>query len=121
MLRLISRNFSAKANLLSITSQATSKLKELMEKQPKDVIGLKIGVKKRGCNGMSYTMEYAKQKNKLDEMVEIDGIKVIIDARAVMFILGTTMDYINTTTREEFTFENPNAKSKCGCGESFNV
>lgn len=121
MLSLIARNFTSRANLFSITSQASQKLKELMDKQPKDTIGLKIGVKKRGCNGLSYTMEYAKQKSRLDEMVEVDNLKVIIDAKAVMFILGTTMDYINTTTREEFTFENPNAKGKCGCGESFSV
>jgi iron-sulfur cluster assembly protein len=66
-------------------------------------------------------MEYAKGKGKLDEIVERDGISVIVDSKAVMFLLGTTMDYINTPTREEFVFQNPNSKGSCGCGESFNV
>ena len=92
-----------------------------MHNQPSDVIGVKIGVRKRGCSGLTYTMEYAKGKGKLDEIVERDGMSVIIDSKAVMFLLGTTMDYINTPTREEFVFQNPNSKGSCGCGESFNV
>lgn len=66
-------------------------------------------------------MEYTKLKGKLDEVLEKEGIKVIIDSRAVLFLIGTTMDYINTPTREEFVFQNPNSKGSCGCGESFNV
>ena len=106
---------------LTLTDSAFSRVKELMQNQSQDVIGIRIGVRKRGCSGLTYTMDYATLKGKFDEIVEKEGIKVIVDSRAVMFLLGTTMDYINTPTREEFVFTNPNSKGSCGCGESFTV
>jgi iron-sulfur cluster assembly accessory protein len=118
--RFINASLNRKQPLI-LTDSAIGRLKDLMRNQPSDVIGVKIGVRKRGCSGLTYTMEYAKGKGKLDEIVERDGISVIVDSKAVMFLLGTTMDYINTPTREEFVFQNPNSKGSCGCGESFNV
>lgn len=114
------RSFATKT-IINITQSAASRLQELIRKQNEDGLAIKLGVKKRGCNGLSYTMEYIKEKEKFDELIEADGVKFIVDAKAVMFVIGTTMDFINTPTRQEFVFINPNAKGSCGCGESFNV
>ena len=86
-----------------------------------DVVGLKIGVKKGGCAGMEYTMTWATAAGKFDEVVEADGAKVIIDPAAVLYLIGTEMDYRTDTLASQFVFNNPNQKSACGCGESVNL
>ncbi|OMJ93448.1 hypothetical protein SteCoe_3565 [Stentor coeruleus] len=118
---LVIHRLFATRNVMSITQEACRRLREITSKDSEEGKVLRLGVKKRGCNGLSYTMDYVKERGKMDELVEVDGIKVIVDAKAIMFVIGTTMDFINTPTRQEFIFNNPNAKSTCGCGESFNI
>ncbi|KAK7502272.1 hypothetical protein BaRGS_00006636 [Batillaria attramentaria] len=105
---------------LVLTQSAVKKLKSLMSEKP-DMAGVKIGVKTRGCNGLTYTLEYAQEKGKFDEEVVQDGVKVYIDSKAQLTLLGTEMDYVESKLAAEFVFNNPNIKGTCGCGESFNV
>ena len=105
---------------LVLTQAAVKRVKDLLAEKP-DVIGLKIGVKTRGCNGLSYTLDYCKEKAKFDEEVTQDGVKVIIDSKAQLSLLGTEMDFVEEKLQSEFVFNNPNIKGTCGCGESFNV
>ncbi|ETV98689.1 hypothetical protein, variant [Aphanomyces invadans] len=105
---------------IKLTDEAAARIKELMANQP-DAIGIRLGVRTRGCSGLSYTMNYATEKQKLDEEVSDKGVKVFIESKALFHVVGTTMDYKITPVSAEFTFENPNAKGTCGCGESFNV
>lgn len=105
---------------LILTQAAVSRVKELLKNEP-DMIGLKIGVKQRGCNGMSYTLDYVNKKEKFDEEVQQDGVKILIDSKAQMTILGTEMDFVEDKLSSEFVFNNPNIKGTCGCGESFNL
>ncbi|XP_050692433.1 iron-sulfur cluster assembly 1 homolog, mitochondrial-like [Eriocheir sinensis] len=105
---------------LVLTQSAVSKVKELLSKNP-EAIGLKVGVRQRGCNGLSYTLDYASEKSKFDEEVTQDGVKVIIDKKAQLTLLGTEMDYVTNKLSSEFVFNNPNIKGTCGCGESFSI
>ncbi|XP_061175387.1 iron-sulfur cluster assembly 1 homolog, mitochondrial-like [Saccostrea echinata] len=105
---------------LVLTPAAVNQVKRLLRENC-DMIGLKIGVKTRGCNGLTYTMEYAKEKGKFDEEVIQDGVRILIDSKAQLTLLGTEMDYQTDKLSSEFIFNNPNIKGTCGCGESFNV
>ncbi|KAG6465589.1 iron-sulfur cluster assembly 1 homolog, mitochondrial [Manduca sexta] len=107
---------------LVLTPSAVNKVKEIMQKEAaKGYIGLKVGVRQRGCNGLSYTLDYAKNKDKLDEEVKQDGVTIIIDKKAQLTLLGTEMDYVEDKLSAEFVFNNPNIKGTCGCGESFSI
>ena len=102
------------------TSNAVKRVQELVDSQP-DCTGLKIGVRQRGCNGLSYTLDFAKEKDPLDEEVAQDGVKIFIDRKAQLTLLGTEMDYVESKLAEEFVFNNPNITGTCGCGESFSI
>ena len=107
-----------KPKVISVTEAAAGRVREIMSSRDDEIIGLRIGVKNGGCAGMSYTMDYATEINPLDEIVEDQGITVLIDPKAVLFLLGTQMDYEVSTLSSGFVFNNPNQTSACGCGES---
>jgi iron-sulfur cluster assembly protein len=106
---------------INLTAAAVERVKALLEKRNKPSVGIKIGVRTKGCSGLSYTIEYADAKGPADEVVEQDGVTVLIDPKATMFILGTEMDYVEEKLQTGFVFRNPNEKGRCGCGESFHV
>jgi len=105
---------------LTLTPSAVNRIKELLKDKP-EAIGLKIGVRTRGCNGLSYTLEYAEKKTVKDEEVLQDGVRVLIDQKAQLTLLGTEMDFQEGQLASEFVFNNPNIKGTCGCGESFSI
>ena len=105
---------------LTLTPNAVLRVKTLVASKP-NCIGLQIGVKKRGCNGLSYTLDYAMEKVKFSEEVEQDDVKIFIDSKAQLTLLGTEMDYQESKLSSEFIFNNPNITGTCGCGESFTV
>ena len=119
-------NSKAKVDLkapIVLTERAASRIKEMI-KDKDDTVGVKISVKRRGCNGYSYMMNYAQTKDveaKKDDIVMAHGVTVLVDPKAIFYIVGTVMDYEETDLSTEFTFTNPNSKGECGCGESFNV
>src|SRR5262245_25272292 len=104
--------------VMRLSEAAASRIKELMAKVERPVAGLRVGVKNGGCAGMAYTMEYAEIVNPADEVVEDKGVKILIDPKAVLFLLGTEMDYKVDKLSAQFVFNNPNQTSACGCGES---
>ena len=107
--------------VMTMTPAAAERVRAIMASKGEGVAGLKIGVKKGGCAGMEYTMEWAAAAGKFDEVVEDAGARVIIDPQAVLYLLGTEMDYKVDKLSAQFVFNNPNQKSACGCGESVNL
>ncbi len=106
--------------VMTLSEAAAARVKAIMASRP-DVVGLRIGVKKGGCAGMEYTMEWAATQDRFDEVVEDKGARVLIDPKALMYLLGTEMDYRVDKLKSEFVFNNPNQISACGCGESVNL
>lgn len=104
--------------VMQLTEAAASRIKSVMAQAGKPVAGVRVGVKNGGCAGMEYTMEYANAVNPTDEVVEDKGVKILIDPKAVLFLLGTEMDYKTEKLSAQFVFNNPNQTSACGCGES---
>ena len=117
----LEKRMRARQQALTVTDAAAERIQALLAKRGKPSAGIRIGVRSRGCSGLSYTLEYADEKGKFDEVVEDKGVTVLIDPKAVMFILGTEMDYVEEKLQNGFTFRNPNEKGRCGCGESFHV
>ena len=112
---------SAMKNILSITDVAVEKIKLLLQKRDRPSFGIRVGVKSGGCSGLSYYIEYADNKNQFDEVIQDKGIVILIDPKALMYLLGSQMNYVESQFKSGFTFTNPNEKGKCGCGKSFNV
>ena len=107
--------------VIRLSDNAASRIKEIMSNAENSAIGVRVGVKTGGCAGMSYIMEYAKEINPNDEVIEDKGVKVFIDPGAIMYLLGTEMDYKKEQFSSSFIFKNPNETERCGCGESFKV
>jgi len=107
--------------IITLSNRAAQRIKEIMANAEESSIGVRIGVKSGGCAGMSYVMEYAKSSNLNDEIVEDKGVKVLIDSKAVLYLLGTEMDYKKDELSSAFVFKNPNEIERCGCGESFKI
>jgi iron-sulfur cluster assembly protein len=106
---------------LIITVAAAERVKTMLANRGKPSAGIRIGVRSKGCSGLSYTLEFADEKSPYDEVVEDKGVTVLIDPKATMFILGTEMDWVEEKMQSGFVFRNPNEKGRCGCGESFHV
>lgn len=107
-------------DILTITDRAADRITKIISEAHGSVIGVKVGVDKTGCSGYAYKLDYAKEVNGCD-VVEVKGIKVFIEPSAVMFLIGSQMDYTTDKLSSRFTFINPNEKSTCGCGESFSI
>ena len=106
---------------MTISTTAREQVKNLIQKRGKETTGVRISIRTRGCSGLSYTLEFVDTAIAFDEVIDCETFKIFIDPKAVMFLLGTQMDYQETDLEKGFTFQNPNEKGRCGCGESFHV
>ena len=104
--------------VMKLTDAAAQRVIELTNRADSEIVGLRVGIKNGGCAGQSYTVEYAHEIRPTDEVVEDKGVKILVDPKAVLFLLGTEMDYKADTMQAQFVFNNPNQVSACGCGES---
>ena len=107
--------------IIKLSDNAAERIKQIMSKAENSAIGVRVGVKSGGCAGMSYVMEYANEIKPNEEIIEEKGVKVFIDPKAIMYLLGTEMDYKKEKFSSQFIFKNPNETERCGCGESFKV
>ena len=111
----------SKKQVMQLTDNAAEQVKVLLAERGKTSMGIRVGVKSGGCSGLKYFIEYADEKNPFDEIIQDKGVTVLIDPKALMYLLGTQMDFVSEQFKSGFTFTNPNEKGKCGCGSSFNV
>ncbi|WP_428408125.1 HesB/IscA family protein [Hyphococcus sp.] len=107
--------------VVTLTDAAAARMQEIMAAAEETYIGVKIGVKNGGCAGMEYTMDYATEAGPMDESVEENGIKILIDPKAILFLIGTQIDYVTEKLSQRFVFNNPNQTDACGCGESVTI
>ena len=107
--------------VITLSNKAADRVKEIIAQAKEPIMGVRVGVASGGCAGMSYVMEYAKEANPNDEVIEDKGVKVLIDPKAIIYLLGTEMDYKKEQFSSSFVFKNPNETERCGCGESFKV
>jgi len=106
---------------ISISPAALEQVRHLLSVRNKPSAGIRVGLKTKGCNGLAYNIEYADTKQPMDECVQVEEVTVLIDAKAMMFLLGTEMDFVADKFQSGFVFNNPNEKGRCGCGKSFHV
>ncbi len=111
----------AKFAIMGLTAAAAARAQELVARADKPIVGLRVGVKNGGCAGMSYTLEFAENIRPYEEVIEDKGVKIIIDPKALMFLIGTEMDFQADKLGSGFTFNNPNQTGACGCGESVSI
>lgn len=107
--------------LMTVTPLAAERVKALIDGRGKPTAGIRIGVRTKGCSGLSYTLEFADKQEPIDEVIEAHGVKLLVDPKASLFLIGTEMDYEEEKLKSGFVFRNPNEKGRCGCGESFHV
>jgi iron-sulfur cluster assembly protein len=107
--------------VVRLTDAAAERVKAIMEKAEGRYVGVRVGVKNGGCAGMEYTMDYAESRGPIDEVVEDKGVTILVDPKAVLFLLGTEMDYVTDKLSAKFMFNNPNQTEACGCGESVTI
>ncbi|MFZ0270074.1 HesB/IscA family protein [Caulobacter sp.] len=107
--------------VVTLTPAAAARVKEIMDRADKPYAGLRVGVKNGGCAGSEYIFEYAAEQGPIDEVVEDQGVTILIDPKAVLFLIGTTIDYETTKLSSKFVFNNPNETDACGCGESVTI
>ena len=107
--------------VITLTDRAAARMSEIMSNAEENYIGVKIGVKNGGCAGMEYTMTYATEAGPLDEVVEENGIRILIDPKAILFLIGTQVDFVTEKLSQRFVFNNPNQTDACGCGESVTI
>ena len=107
--------------MITVTSNAVNHIKKLLSSRDTKPIGIKLSIETKGCSGLSYSMEFVDSTDERDEVLKIENIKIYIDPKATLFLLGTTMDYEEGVLESGFKFINPNEKGRCGCGESFHV
>lgn len=111
----------AMPQIITLTDRAAERVKALIAGAGEPVLGLRVGVKTQGCSGLKYTVEYAKEQGRFEDMIEDKGVKIFIEPTATMFLLGSEMDWVDDKFNSRFEFVNPNEKDRCGCGESFRV
>ena len=104
--------------MMRLTDAAADRIKSVMANAGRPIVGVRVGVKNGGCAGMAYTMEYAEKVEPSDEVVEDKGVRVLIDPKAILFLIGTEMDFVREKLGARFVFNNPNQTAACGCGES---
>ena len=107
--------------VITLSDRAAERVKEIISNAKEPIVGVRVGVSSGGCAGMSYVMEYAKKINPNDEIIDDKGVKVLIDPNAIMYLLGTEMDYKKEELSSTFVFKNPTETERCGCGESFKI
>ncbi len=107
--------------VMSITDVALAQIELLLQKRVKPYVGIRVGVKSGGCSGFSYYIEYADSKNPFDEVIENNGVTILIDPKALMYLINSEMDYVADKFKSGFVFTNPNEKAQCGCGKSFSI
>ncbi len=107
--------------VIQLTDAAAARMRDLLRSHNKESVGIRIGIEPSGCSGNSYTLAFADQKGPHDEVIEQHGITVYVDPQAMLFLMGTEMDYVEESLGSRFVFNNPNEKGRCGCGESFRL
>ncbi len=113
--------FDPSKPILTLTDKAKEHVKKLMSKADSDAMGLRVGIKTAGCSGLQYVVEFATEKKPFEDSIEQDGVTIFIDPSAVMFLIGSEMDWVEEKFASQFVFHNPNETARCGCGESFSV
>jgi len=113
--------FEAGKPLVTLTKAAEERVRELMDASDSDILGLRVGIKTAGCSGLQYEIEYATEAKPFEDRIDHNGVTIFIDPTAVMFLVGSEMDWEESKFASRFVFNNPNEIARCGCGESFTV